>query len=73
MDEGDEMTDEETIANAARYIWLRDIGDLYWTPLTSRGGTTSPKEIDRRIDLAIRSKDYERSGEEWTQKNKKES
>lgn len=38
-------------ANAARYLWLRDVGDSTWTPFCERTGY-SAEQCDAAIDAA---------------------
>lgn len=43
--------------DAARYRWLRDVGDESWEPLAKRGIPAA--QIDAAIDSAIRGKPKE--------------
>lgn len=56
-DEAKEAARKELALNAARYIWLRDVGDATWEPLSKRTGY-SAERADAEIDAAIaRSKE----------------
>jgi hypothetical protein len=47
---------ERLRADAARYRWLRDIGDSTWIPMGKRPGISFTHQIDDSIDAAIKAK-----------------
>ena len=44
---------EELRKDAARYQWLRDVGDETWVPLGARSNTSFKYEVDNAIDAAM--------------------